>query len=295
MPTVATAELDIHYREVGPADAPPVLLIHGWPDDASTWDRVADALSDRFRLLIPTLRGFGDTRFRSDDTPRTGNSARLAMDMIAFLDALGVDRLSVVGHDWGSNIGEAMAVGWPDRVKRLCQLSTPPRLGGMPTPPFWHAQRQWYHWFMATKRGAEAVAADPHGFAHIMWENWAPPGWFDEETFQTVARSFDNPDWVAVTLHSYRARWGEAEPDPNSAWLEEKVKATERLSLPALYIQGKDDGVNPPATSLRVASKFTGPFDRIELSYVGHFPQREAPETVASLLRPFLSGDRPAA
>jgi len=295
MPVIAAADLDIHYRIVGADDAPPVLLIHGWPDDASTWDRVADALEDRFRLVIPTLRGFGDTRFREATAARTGNSAIIAMDMIALLDALGIERCAVVGHDWGSNTAEAMAVGWPSRVERMAQLSTPPRLGGMPTPPFWHAQRQWYHWFMATARGAEAVRADPHGFAHIMWENWAPAGWFDEETFATVAASFDNPDWVAVTLHSYCARWNETEPDPRSAWLEEKVKATPTLSLPALFIQGAEDGVNPPPTSAEVAEKFTGPFDRIELAHVGHFPQRESPETVASVLRAFLSGGRPAA
>jgi pimeloyl-ACP methyl ester carboxylesterase len=295
MPFIDAADLHVDYRDLGDADAPPVLLIHGWPDDATTWDRVAEALADRFRLLVPTLRGFGETRFRSDTAPRTGNSAMLAMDMIAFLDALGIERVSVVGHDWGSNTGEAMAVGWPDRVERLCQMSTPPRLGGMPTPPFWHAQLQWYHWFMATDRGAEAVRADPHGFAHIMWSNWAPPGWFDEATFRAVARSFDNPDWVAVTLHSYRARWNQAEPDPRSAWLEDKVKATATLSLPALYFQGAVDGVNPPAASAQVPSKFTGPFDYVELPDVGHFPQREAPDRVTGLLRPFLSGMRPAA
>ncbi|MEG8025923.1 hypothetical protein QP162_19090 [Sphingomonas aurantiaca] len=129
----------------------------------------------------------------------------------------------------------------------------------MPTPPFAQAQRQWYHWFMATARGAQAVRDDRTGFAHIHWENWAPPGWFDEATFQRVARAFDNPDWVDVTLHSYRARWDEAEPDPRSQWLEDKVKATATLSLPAIYIQGSVDGVNPPSASKAVPGKFAGP------------------------------------
>ncbi len=160
----------------------------------------------------------------------------------------------------------------------------------MPTPPFWHAQRQWYHWFQATERGAQAVRDDRKGFAHIMWENWAPEGWFDEATFDAVARSFENPDWVDVTLHSYRARWDEAEPDPSSVWLEDKVKATKTLSLPALFFQGEVDGVNPPPVSESVAEKFTGPFERILLPGVGHFPTREAPDAVAERLIMHFTG-----
>ena len=122
-------------------------------------------------------------------------------------------------------MAEALAVGWPDRVGCIAMLSTPPRLGGMPTPPFWHAQLEWYHWFMATPRGAQAMRENRRGFAHIHWENWSPPGWFDEATFDRVAQSFDNPDWVDVTLHSDRSRLDVAAPDPRSAWLETKVKA----------------------------------------------------------------------
>ncbi len=294
MPVIEAGDLRVAYRDHGDRDAPAALLVHGWPDDASTWDGVAPALAERFRLVVPTLRGFGDTRFASDAAPRTANSGMLALDMVALLDALGIERCAVVGHDWGSNVAEALAVGWPARIGRIALLSSPPRLGGQPTPPFWHAQLEWYHWFMATARGAEAVRADPRGFARVMWENWAPAGWFDEETLARVARSFDNPDWVAVTLHSYRARWDEAEPDPRSRWLEDKVKATRGLSLPALYIQGEADGVNPPAASARVPDQFTGPFERVPLPGIGHFPQREAPERVAAILHAFLAGERPA-
>ena len=203
---------------------------------------------------------------------------------MALIDVLGVDRFCVAGHDWGSNIAEALAVGWPARIERLAMLSTTPRLGGMPTPSFEQTQRQWYHWFMATKRGAQAVRDDPRGFAHLHWVNWSPPGWFDEATFARVAASFDNPDWVDVTLHSYRARWDEAEPDPKGAWLDERVKSTKTLSLPTVYFQGEVDAINPPSTSEKVAAKFTGPFERVVLPGVGHFPQREAPDAVATKL-----------
>lgn len=290
MTQVHAGNLDVAYRDLGAQDGPVVLLLHGWPDDATTWDRVAPALAAAgFRVIVPTLRGFGKTRFLRDDTLRTGNSGILAIDAIALLDALGVSRCAVVGHDWGSNIAEALAVGWPARIDRIALLATPPRLGGMPTPPFWHAQREWYHWFMATERGAQAVRDDRRGFTHLHWDNWSPPGWFDETTFEAVAASFDNPDWVEVTLHSYRARWDEALPDPASQWLEAKVKQTKTLPLPALYFQGAVDGVNPPAAARSVSEKFTGPFEFVLVEGVGHFIQREAPDRVLAKLLSFLA------
>ncbi len=293
MPTVHAADLKIAYEDGGPADAPVVLLIHGWPDDASTWAGVVPALQRAgLRTIVPTLRGFGATRFLDDAAPRTGDSGILAMDAIALMDALGIDRLAVVGHDWGSSIAEALAVGWHDRVERIAMLSTPPRLGGKPTPPFWHAELQWYHWFMATARGAEAVRQDRRGFARRHWMNWSPPGWFDEATFARVAEAWDNPDWVDITLHSYRSRWDEAQPDPRSAWLEEQVKVTKALSLPALYVHGEADGVNPPAATELVPEKFSGPLEFILMPGVGHFPQREAPDAVAATLIPFLAVHR---
>jgi pimeloyl-ACP methyl ester carboxylesterase len=285
MPILTTDDLEISYTDTGPRDGTPVLLIHGWPDDASTWDDVVPALNAAgLRTIAPMLRGFGATRFVGDG-PRTGNAAILAMDMI------GIDRFMVAGHDWGSNTAEAMAVGWPERVGRMAMLASPPRLGGMPTPPFEQAQLDWYHWFMATGRGAKAVRDDRTGFAHLHWMNWSPPGWFDEATFQRVARSFENPDWVDVTLHSYRARWNEAEPDPRSQWLEDKVKATEALSLPTMYFQGAVDGVNPPSASATVPEKFNGAFAFVTLAGVGHFIQRENPDAVSRHLIQFFIGD----
>ena len=280
-----TDELCIAYEDSGRGERGAVVLLHGWPDDASTWAAVIPALNRAgLRTIVPTLRGFGDTRFLTAAAPRTGNSGILAMDVIALMDGLRIERFAVAGHDWGSNMAEALAVGWPGRVERIAMLSTPPRLGGMPTPPFWEAQLEWYHWFMATPRGAQAVRDDRRGFAHIHWQNWAPAAWFDEATFDRVARSFDNPDWVDVTLHSYRSRWDVAAPDPRSAWLESKVKATKTLSLPAIYIQGEVDGVNPPKAATSVPEKFSGPFAFVQLPGVGHFPQREAPDAVADHL-----------
>jgi pimeloyl-ACP methyl ester carboxylesterase len=285
MPTVQTSLLEITYGDDGPRDEHVVLLLHGWPDDSSTWDAIIPALNDAgLRTIAPSTRGCGGTRFLSPDTPRTGNTARLVLDAIEMLDALGIVRFSVAGHDWGANMAEMLAVGWPDRVDRIAMLSTPPRLGGLSTPPFWHARLQWYHWFQATKRGAQAVREDGKGFARIMWETWSPKGWFEDVAFDRVSASFDNPDWIDVTLHSYRSRWDEAEPDSTSRWLDDKVKETKTLALPTIYLQGELDGVNPPETSEKASQKFTGPFERIVLPGVGHFLTREAPADVAARL-----------
>ncbi|WP_241126930.1 alpha/beta fold hydrolase [Novosphingobium terrae] len=290
MPTVTTPDLDQHYEERGPIDGEVIVLLHGWPDDASTWDPIADALAQAgFRVITPTWRGFGASYFLHDAIPRHGNSALLAMDMIALLDALEIERCAVAGHDWGSNVAEALAVGWPNRIERVVMLSTPPRLGGIPTPSFEQAQRYWYHWFMATSRGEQAVRADRKGFAHIHWVNWAPAGWFEEDTFVHVAKSFNNPDWVDVTLHSYRSRWGNAEPDPRSVWLEDRVRVASTIHQPTLFIKGDEDGVTCQQSFEAIPSKFSGPFELVGLPGVGHFPTREAPSKITELLLRFLS------
>ena len=292
MPNKIVGDLDVAYTAVGPEDAPVVLLLHGWPDDASTWDRIVEKLTTAgFRSVVPTLRGFGETRFRSETTPRTGDTGILAMDAIGLMDALGIGHFAVVGHDWGSSIAEALAVGWPDRIERIVMLSTSPRLGGMPTPPFQQAQLDWYQWFMATDCGAKAIRDNRQGFAHLHWTNWGPPGWFDEATFTRVAKTWDNPDWVDVTLHSYRSRWNVEASDPRGAWLEAKVKATATLPLPAMIVQGEADRVSPPNALGAISDKFTGPFKLVTLRDVGHFPQRETPDVLAAHLLPFLAGD----
>ena len=288
---IKTERLSISFRDTGPRNGRVVLLLHGWPDDASSWDLVAEQLNQHgLRTVMPTLRGVGETQFLSDNAPRTGNCGILAMDAIALLDGLGIENFSVAGHDWGSNIAEALAVGWPDRVQCIAMASSPSRLGGLTTTPFWHARLQWYHWFQSTERGAQAVREDRKGFARIMWESWSPPGWFDKATFTQVARSFENPDWVDVTLHAYRTRCGEAPPDRRSIWLEERVRETQALSVPAIYFQGAKDGVNPPETTQEIADKFDGPFEYVLLPGVGHFPTREAPSAVAELLTEHFGG-----
>jgi pimeloyl-ACP methyl ester carboxylesterase len=285
MTSVRTKLLNMKVVLGGAKEGKPLLLLHGWPDDATTWNQVSKQLQDvGLRTIAPMHRGFGGTRFLSRHTRRTGNVGILCLDAIDLMDALKIDQFCVAGHDWGSNIAEALAVGWPKRVPRIAMLSTPSRLGGLQTPPFNIARLYWYHWFQVTKRGADAVAKDPNGFARIMWETWSPSGWFDDATFRRVAASFTNPDWAAVTNHSYRSRWGEATFDPRSVRIEAKIKATTRLKTPTIFFHGAQDGVTPLRMTETMSEKFAGPFERIVLEGVGHFPTREAPELVAKKL-----------
>ena len=290
MKRVRTRHLEVALSDAGPKDGPVALLLHGWPDDATTWSRIAPRLNAAgFRTLAPMLRGSGGTRFRSPRTLRTGNTGILAVDAIELMDALGVERFVVAGHDWGSNVAEMLAVGWPRRVARIAMLASPSRLGGLRITGFEQTHRYWYHWLQATRRGTEYVTGHPVDFARYMWDHWSPPGWFDEATFRAVARSFRNPDWVPVMLHSYRSRWGEAPLDRRSVRLEAKVKATRRLATPTMFLQGGADRVTAPAASEKMAATHSGPFERIVLDGMGHFLPREAPDAVAEhLLRHFV-------
>lgn len=316
MPELQTDRLTISFRDTGPRNSKAALLLHGWPDDCSTWDGVAEKMNwSGIRTIMPNLRGFGDTRFLSGDTARTANSGVLAMDAIALMDGLGIEDFSVAGHDWGSNVAEALAVGWPDRITAIGLLSASPQSGDAPIPTGKPAEnprgRQartewWSRWFHTRDRGteparkdtvrkdstsfAQAMGKDRKGFALAMWKNWSPPGWFDAETFEQVARSFENPDWVDVTLHAYRNRWGEVPPDTSSIWLEERVKETRSLSLPALIFQGAKDGMIRPDSAQMIAEKFNGPFEYVLLPDVGHFPTREAPDMVGELLTEHFGG-----
>lgn len=286
---IETPVLDIAYEAAGPDGGTPVLLLHGWPDDVRTYDGVAGALNDAgFRTFAPWLRGYGPTRFRSASSMRSGQISAMAEDAVDFADALGLDRLAIVGHDWGARIGYVLASLYPERITRLAALSVGWRPGELATPPLGQARAFWYQWFMATERGAEFARKNGKAFARTMWDTWSPAGWFDEPTFERTAKSFENPDWVAITLHSYRVRWGEAEPDPAYADIERRAKAATKITVPTLMIQGGDDRCVLPASTEGAEPFFTGRYRREVLDGVGHFPTREAPRKVAGLLVEFL-------
>jgi pimeloyl-ACP methyl ester carboxylesterase len=283
MDRIRTDTLDIAYTSGGPEDGFPVLLLHGWPDAPDGWAAVTPALEAAgYRWIAPWLRGFGPTRFRDAVTPRDGSAAALARDALDLADALGIARFAVLGHDWGGRTAYALSAIAPERIAASVVLAigyTPH--GRFVVPDFAQCARWWYQWLMSSDAGAEKVAADPIDFARAQWDTWSPPGWFDEATFSRAAESFRNPDWVAITLHGYRYRWGSEPLDPRYAAERAAIAATERLNVPTLLIQGDDDRCDPPSESEAQAQEFEGHYERLVLAGIGHFPAREAPEAVA--------------
>jgi pimeloyl-ACP methyl ester carboxylesterase len=287
---VDTARLSIEYLEWNP-DAPrTVVLVHGWPDAARTWNQVAQALAAAgYRVLAPSVRGYGGTRFLDPTTPRSGELVALGCDLIDFVRALNLLEPALVGHDWGAR-AVAIAAGLsPGLASHLGMVS----VGYGTNDPtqalsFQQARNYWYHWFMATPLGEKTVRADPRGFARIMWDTWSPAGWFDQAEFDATAAAFENPDWVDVTLHSYRHRWGHAQGDPSYAAQIAALKPLPVIVDPMLVIHGGADAVNPPQTSAGKEQWFSGPYRRIVLEDVGHFPQRERATHVAEALIDFF-------
>ncbi|TGT75581.1 alpha/beta hydrolase [bacterium M00.F.Ca.ET.159.01.1.1] len=286
-----TDALEVAFLQGGDANGKIALLLHGWPDDATTWTSVASELSKvGVRTIMPWLRGFGQTRFLSPSTHRDGRTEALAQDALDLMDALKIERFSVIGHDWGARVAYALAAVVPERLESVTALSLgySPR-DAIPVPPFRQSRAWWYQWFMSVDRGAEAVAEDPRGFARIMWETWSPQGWFDEKTFEMVARSFENPDWLAITLSNYRGRWRDEPRDPRYDPLHQKIASTEQLGVPTLMIQGGADGTVLAKSTEGKDKYFTGSYRRIVLDDVGHFPTREAPAAVAGAIMEHLS------
>jgi pimeloyl-ACP methyl ester carboxylesterase len=287
---VTTPLLRIAYETGGPENGAPVLLLHGWPDDARTYDKVAPALiAAGFHTIVPWLRGFGETTFLSKETIRSGEMVAMAQDALDLVDALNLKTFAIVGHDWGARIAYALAILAPERVKRIVTMSVGWQPGALPTPHFEQARKYWYQWFMATELGAKAVSENRKAFARIMWQTWAPPGWFGEAEFDRTARSFENPDWAGITVHSYRVRWGEAPKDPRYAELDELVLGAKAISVPTLMIQGGADSVTLPDTTEGKDQYFTGGYRRVVLDGIGHFPTREAAGEVNRLVVEFLA------
>lgn len=279
-----TELLEIAYEAGGPAEGPAVMLLHGWPDSPRAWQAVAPRLQEAgFRTIAPYLRGSGPTRFLSADTMRFGHAVALAQDAIDLADRLGLDHFAVVGHDWGARAAYTLAALFPARISRIVAMALAFQPGGrFSLPAFSQARRFWYQWFMTLDQGAEAVRADPKGFARIQWDTWSPPGWFDEAEFAKTAESFDNPDWAAITLNAYRARWRPEPADARYGDLLRRLASVERLAAPTRMIQGGADFCDEPESSEGFERCFEGGYDRLLLDGVGHFPPREAPAEVAA-------------
>jgi len=259
------------------------LLVHGWPDDALTWSRVVNQLEARgVRTVRPYLRGFGPTRFLDSTTSRSGQLVALAHDLIDFIEALDLRDFVLVGHDWGARLSYMVAARLGDRIKGMVCLSVGYGTNGAGQQlSFEQARMYWYHWYFATELGRQALAANPEAFTRQLWRYWSPSLSLDESEWLATARSFENPDWVGVTIDSYRQRWGNAKGDPMLEADEAYFAACPTISVPTILLHGDEDGATLPGMSEHKDKFFTAGYTRRVLSGVGHFVQREDADSVA--------------
>jgi len=286
MPIAYTQRLEIEYEERNPEARETVVLVHGFPDDARTWDAVLELPEFAGkRAIVPWLRGFGATRFRDPIAPRTAGTGALARDVIDLLDALGIERCTLVGHDWGARAGYAAAVLAPERFELLIAMSVG-YATNVPsqTMEYDQAHAYWYQWFFATSRGETALTNERRALCRYLWRTWSPSWRFDDGEFERTAAAFDNPDFVPVVLHSYRRRWGFAPPDPRDVLDDAKLAGNPAIAVPTVVLHGDEDGATLPSATSDKERYFTGGYERRVIGGAGHFVQREAPHVVAAAL-----------
>jgi pimeloyl-ACP methyl ester carboxylesterase len=274
--------LNIGYAEAGPTDAPPVILLHGWPYDIHSYVDVTPLLaSTGYRVIVPYARGYGMTRFLSSETFRNGQPSALAVDMIAFMDALKIEKATLAGFDWGARTANIMAVLWPERCKAMVSVSGyligSQESGKMPLPPK-NELEWWYQYYFATERGRAGYEKYRHDFAKLIWQIASPKWKFDNATFERTAASFNNPDHVSIVIHNYRWRLGLAEGEQRYDDLEKRLAAFPVITVPTITLQGDADGAPRPDPS-SYAKKFSGKYShRLIKGGIGHNLPQEAPQ-----------------
>ena len=277
--------LNIGYVEQGRVDAPPVVLLHGWPYDIYSYADVAPLLASAgYRVIIPYLRGFGSTRFISDKTPRNGQQAALAVDTIALMDALRIDRAVVAGFDWGARTACIVAALWPQRCQALVSVSGyligSQQGGSLPLPPKLELQ-WWYQYYFTTERGRAGYEKYRRDFAKLIWSIASPKWVFTDETFDRSAAAFDNPDHVGIVIDNYRWRLGLSAGESKYDDLEKQLAAGPLISVPTITLEGDTNGAPHPEPSA-YGAKFSGKYQhRTITGGVGHNLPQEAPQAFA--------------
>ena len=277
--------LNVGYAEAGPADGPAVILLHGWPYDIHSYVDVAPLLAEAgYRAIVPYLRGYGTTRFLSGETLRNAQQAVVPVDIIALMDALGIEKAILAGCDWGARTANIIAALWPERCKALVSVSGyligSPESNKVPLPP--KAELQWwYQYYFATERGRAGYDENRRDFAKLIWQIASPQWDFDDATFDRSAASFDNPDHVDIVIHNYRWRLGLAEGDPQYDDMEMRLAERPPIAVPTITLEGDANGApHPDAGSY--AEKFSGEYaHRIVEGGVGHNLPQEAPRAFA--------------
>jgi pimeloyl-ACP methyl ester carboxylesterase len=285
MKQIDAGVLNVGYAEVGPTDGPAVVFLHGWPYDVHSYADVASLLAEEgYRAIVPYLRGYGTTRFLSDERFRNGQQSVLALDTIALMDALGIERAILGGCDWGARTADVIAALWPERCKALVSVSGyligSPEANKRPLPPMAELQ-WWYQYYFATERGRSGYDEYRRDFARLIWQIASPKWDFDDATFDRSAASFENPDHVDIVIHNYRWRLGLAEGDPEYDDLENRLAEAPLITVPAITLEGDANGAPHPDASA-YAEKFSGAYThRLVEGGVGHNLPQEAPQKFA--------------
>jgi pimeloyl-ACP methyl ester carboxylesterase len=282
---VRTETLDIACHLAGPDDGPAVVLLHGFPYDAQAYAEVAPRLAGQgCRVVVPWLRGHGQTRFRDAAAPRSGQQAAIGDDLRALIDALGIGRAVLAGYDWGGRAACVVAALWPERCAGLVSgngyLILDIAHAAVPLAPEREAAL-WYQYYFHGERGRAGLQANRRALARFLWTTWSPTWRFDDAEFERSAPSFDHPDWVEVVVHSYRHRHGLAAGDPRYDALERALAALPPIAAPTITLDGRDDTVTPPGDGRGHARHFTGPREHRIVPGAGHALPQEAPEAFA--------------
>jgi pimeloyl-ACP methyl ester carboxylesterase len=277
--------LSIGYADVGPADGPVVILLHGWPYDIYSFVDVAPLLASAgYRLIVPYLRGYGTTRFLSSETVRNGQQSVVAADIIALMDALKIPKAIVAGYDWGARTANIMAAFWPERCKAMVSVSGyligSQEANKKPLPPSAELA-WWYQFYFATERGRQGYESNRHDFAKLIWQIASPKWNFDDATFDRSAEAFNNPDHVAVVIHNYRWRLSLAAGEPQYDDLERRLAEGPVITVPTITLEGDANGApHPDPASYR--QKFSGKYShRTIKGGIGHNLPQEAPQAFA--------------
>ena len=280
--------LNVGYADAGPIDGPPVVLLHGWPYDIHTYVDVAPVLASAgYRVVVPYLRGYGTTRFVSAETLRNGEQAALALDVIALMDALQIEKAIVAGCDWGARTADIIAALWPERCKALVAVSGyligSQALGKVPLPP--KAELQWwYQYYFATERGRAGYEKYRRDFAKLIWQIASPRWKFDDATFERSAAALDNPDHVSIVIHNYRWRLGLAGSEPQYDALQRRLAEAPVITVPAITLEGDANGAPHPEPG-SYAGKFSGKYSHRTLGGgIGHNLPQEAPQAFAEAI-----------
>jgi pimeloyl-ACP methyl ester carboxylesterase len=282
--SIRTSTLEVCYEDGGPPSGAAVFLMHGWPYGPRVYDAVVHRLVEAgCRTIVPYLRGFGPTRFLSADTPRSGQQAALGEDLRLLMDALNIRQAVLAGYDWGGRAACVVSALWPERVRGLVtgdgyNIHDIPNSGKPAAAE--QELRQWYQYYFHLERGRAGLRANRREICRLLWRLWSPHWEFDDDTFARTAAAWDNPDFVDVTIHSYRHRYRNAPGDPALEPTEQALAAQPPIAAPTVVLHGEANGIARAMTDTQ-RQKFLNLVERRDLPRVGHNLPTEVPHVVA--------------